>query len=166
MFGSAAYKKDLDAVRTAVAARDAQWTRLIAFWAGGPGTATPAGIWQDRLWDETHGLALGSDDRRYADTQAVLAQTIADAAAEAWKVKFVYWTARPTMIDATIATSFANPPFPSYVSAHATMSAAAAEVLSAFVPTKAERDVRKVCANEAEGDERKEEWLVYRHGAR
>lgn len=138
VFGSGAYTKDLNAVRAAVAARDAQWTRLIAFWSGGPGTATPAGIWQDRLWDETREMPLGSHDRRYADTQAVLAQTIADAAAEAWKVKFTHWTARPTMIDATIATSFANPPFPAYVSGHATMSSAAAEVLSAFVPTKAD----------------------------
>ncbi len=64
----------------------------------------------------------------------ILSQTIADAFIEAWKIKYTYWTKRPSMVDTTISTSMPNPSFPSYVSGHATISRAGSEVLSVMFP--------------------------------
>lgn len=144
--GTAALRRELAGVRRATAARDARWLALIRYWAGGPGTQTPAGIWQDRLWVETRATPLGRDDRAYATTQAVLAMTIADAFMESWKVKYRWWTARPSMLDGTLRLAIKNPPFPSYPSGHSTISSAAAEVLSAMVPARTavwRRDARR-----------------------
>ena len=137
VFGTAVYEDELFKVKRAVERRDLAWVNHINFWGGVPGTATPAGIWLDRLWTETHDT-LGTDDAAYARTQKILAQTLADAFIECWRVKYTYWTARPDMVDAQIDTAMANPPFPGYVSGHATVSAAAATVLARLVPDRAD----------------------------
>jgi membrane-associated phospholipid phosphatase len=66
----------------------------------------------------------------------ILSQTLADAFIECWKVKYTYWTKRPDMVGKNIQTAMDNPPFPSYVSGHSTISAAAATVLANFFPKK------------------------------
>jgi membrane-associated phospholipid phosphatase len=40
------------------------------------------------------------------------------------------------MVDTSLPLAMNNPPFPAYVSGHSTVSAAAAEILSAIVPSK------------------------------
>jgi membrane-associated phospholipid phosphatase len=72
--------------------------------------------------------------------QMRLAQTLADAFMECWKVKYIYQTKRPDMTDKTIQEVLAmpNPPFPSYVSGHSTISFAGAEILAHFFPNKRE----------------------------
>jgi len=135
-FGSARYQAQLQRVRNFVARRDAAWVAKINFWGGTPGTEGPSGIWQNVLWSETGTSSLAANDQRYAQVQAVLAEAIADAFMECWKVKYVYWTARPDMVDPTIKTAMDDPPFPGYVSGHSTISAAAARVLGSLVPAK------------------------------
>ena len=63
-----------------------------------------------------------------------LTQTIADAFISCWNAKFTYWTKRPNMRDASIATIIPTPNFPSYPSGHSTISSAAAVVLDHFFP--------------------------------
>lgn len=63
----------------------------------------------------------------------------ADAFIAAWHVKFKHWTQRPVhAIGERLVPGFLpyllTPPFPAYVSGHATASGAAAEVLSAYFP--------------------------------
>ena len=110
-------------------------SRIIDFWAGVAGTQTPSGIWQDRLFAEA-GSRLGTRDAAYASAQAALAQGLSDAFDECWKVKYRWWTARPSMVDPSLPLAMKNPPFPAYVSGHSTVSAAAAEILSVVVPSK------------------------------
>jgi len=59
---------------------------------------------------------------------------IADAEIAAWDGKYTYWTARPITIDPDLDVQFPTPPFPSYPSAHSTVSNAAAVVLAHLFP--------------------------------
>ena len=134
--GTTEHDRQLAIVRQAALLRDARWADRINFWGGTPGTNTPSGIWQDVLWSEVRDDSLARSDQEYAHIQSILAQTIADAFIETWKVKYTYWTARPDMIDPTIRTAMKDPRFPGYVSGHSTISAAAAMVLLALVPSR------------------------------
>ncbi len=141
-YGSPRDKAELSKVAIAVQSRDAAWIAKINFWGGAPGTETPAGVWQKQLY-----AVLGQDisarrvqgDRAYARAQALLAQVIADAFIECWRVKFRFWTARPSERIPNLPIAMADPPFPAYPSGHAAVSAAAAEVLSALAPQFAPR---------------------------
>ena len=133
-YDSAEFNAQLTAVANAARARDAQWVSAINYWGGVPGTEGPSGIWLNQLWKRVQTDAIAKDDKQYARTQAVLAQTLADAFMECWKVKYTYWTARPDMVNPLIKTAMANPPFPGYVSGHSTISSAAATVLGVMVP--------------------------------
>jgi hypothetical protein len=105
----------------------------IDFWAGSPGTESPAGIWQNRLFSVTSKYSLS--DKEYSYAQMILAQSLADAFMECWKVKYTYWTKRPSMSDKSITFIWLNNPnFPSYVSGHATVSFTAATILSTLFP--------------------------------
>lgn len=132
--GTDAYAEQQRIVAAAVRRRDAHWQQVIEFWGGAPGTQAPAGIWLDRLWSAGRTGALATDDLALARAQSALARTVADAFMECWKVKFTYWTARPSMVDPSISLAMANPAFPGYVSGHSTVSAAAASVLSMLLP--------------------------------
>lgn len=135
--GSQQDKFELQAVKQASLSRTGDQVNKINFWGGTPGTEGPAGIWQNQLYRTLHS-DLPKDplkaDAIYASLQQNLAQTISDGFMECWKVKYTYWTARPNMRDKTIKTAMPNPPFPSYVSGHSTISKAAADVLSVMVP--------------------------------
>lgn len=136
-YNSVEDKKQLEIVTNAVKNRnDKEWLPKIEFWAGGPGTEAPLGIWLNRLYDET--MDQNISDMQYARYQKILTQTVADAFMECWKVKFMYWTARPSMRMEQLSTTQNNPNFPSYLSGHSTISRAAAEVLSKLVPEKSE----------------------------
>ena len=131
------YEQQKQGVQEASARRDATWTSIITFWAGAPGTEGPSGIWLNRLWTVTQGTKLAKNDLAYARTQKALSQTVADAFMECWKVKYTYWTERPDMAIPGLVTGMKNPPFPSYLSGHSTVSAAAATVLGKLIPSQA-----------------------------
>ena len=131
-----AYAAQIAATKKASAERTTADGALINFWGGTPGTETPSGIWLNRYRDVI-GNNL-SDEAKRASDYALLSQTLADSFMECWKVKYTYWTERPDMADASIKTAMNNPPFPGYVSGHSTISRAAAEVLGALYPEKAE----------------------------
>lgn len=51
--------------------------------------------------------------------------------------KYAYWAIRPSQLDPTLTTLFANPNHPSYPSAHATLSTGLTDVLAYLFPTRA-----------------------------
>ncbi len=132
LYGSDEYQRALHRVKTATINRTPSQETLIAYWAGVTGTETPAGIWQNKLWDIAKNDSL--TDTQYAWAQMILAEGIADAFMECWDVKYTYWTKRPSMVDPSIKLSFPNPNFPSYVSGHATISYTASTLLARMFP--------------------------------
>lgn len=136
-YKSEEYLQALEQVRVASENRTPEQGAAVNFWGGIPGTAQPAGIWLDQLFNYSKKYDLTNEE--YAYVQMVLAQTLFDAFVECWKVKFTYWTKRPDMAINTIDTAMPNPPFPSYLSGHSTISFAAATVLAKFFPKDAEK---------------------------
>lgn len=132
------FSESLAQVKEAASTRTLEQGAMVNFWGGIPGTEGPSGIWLNRLDYYSKNYKLS--DKEYAYAQMILAQAIADSFMECWKVKYIYQTKRPDMVDKKITPilAMANPPFPSYVSGHSTISFTAATVLSALFP--ADRD--------------------------
>jgi membrane-associated phospholipid phosphatase len=66
-----------------------------------------------------------------------------DAFIACWHTKYKWWTVRPITVirerhDPGFLSHLITPPFPSYVSGHATASAAAEVVLAHFFPERAD----------------------------
>ena len=132
---SPAWAAELATVQEAVARRTPEQTAAVRFWAGGPGTVTPAGLWTliARALIVRDGLDLPHASRVLALT--TIAMT--DAFVCCWDAKYAYWSERPITADPTLAVLIPTPPFPSYTSGHATISAAAASVLGHLFPADA-----------------------------
>jgi hypothetical protein len=114
--------------------------RIADDWNLGQGSVTPAGVWniKARALLERQGL----DQAQSARVLAVLNIAMADAAVACWRAKYAYWTQRPVTairerLDPDWLPHLLTPSFPSYVSNHAVMSGAAAEVLAAYFPDSA-----------------------------
>jgi membrane-associated phospholipid phosphatase len=128
VFGTPAYASQVSAVREAVARRTMAQARAAEFWQ-----SAAASI----VWDN---FAIGLISRNGLDLPhaaralALTAIAIADAEVAAWDGKYAYWTARPITVDPELDVLFDTPPFPSYPSAHATVSNAAAVVLAHLFP--------------------------------
>src|SRR5829696_476060 len=130
-FESPAWRSQLDAVREAVSGRTFEQARMAAFWQGSAASTE----WNNFAIDliSRHGLDLPHAAR----VLALTAIAIADAEVAAWDGKFTYWTARPITIDPDLDVQFPTPTFPSYPSAHATVSNDAAVVLTHLFPNDA-----------------------------
>jgi hypothetical protein len=131
--GSAADLAQVAGVRAASqrALSDVEKTN-IAYWAGGPGTKTIAGVWlqiaSDRL--ELTGATLP----RVLFVRSVVAMAAADASIAAMDSKYTWWAKRPFARDATLQTFLPTPSTPSYPSDSIAVSAAAARVLAVLLP--------------------------------
>ena len=123
--------------------------REAAFaWNLESGSITPPGVWMQHTLAQL--LATPSSAEmpsvpfeRCASILAMVSAAMHDAFIACWGVKFRDWSERPiTAIRRELDKSFApivvTPSFPSYVSGHATVSGAAAAVLSAVWPQRAE----------------------------
>lgn len=136
------HKLSLEKVKEAASTRTLEQGAMVNFWGGIPGTEGPSGIWLNRLsyYSENYNLS----DKQYAYAQMILAKALADSFMECWKVKFTYQTKRPDMVDPEITPllAMANPPFPSYLSGHSTISFTAATVLGAMFPDDKEKLVQ------------------------
>jgi hypothetical protein len=132
---------ELAKVQYAVNNRRIEDLPSIYFWQGASGftkgvnhdNISPAGVWQNVLSVE-EGSRLS--DAEYAQAQKILAQSIADSFIYTWQVKYTYYTQRPSMRIKDLNIAIGDPPFPSYMSGHSTISATAAVVLSALFPDK------------------------------
>jgi membrane-associated phospholipid phosphatase len=124
----------LDARRQLTPAqREAAW-----FWNLDAGSVTPAGVWlQLALQALTERPDIGTPAR--LELLAAMGMAMHDAFIHCWRIKLRDWSERPvTAIRRTLDPSFdpllVTPGFPGYVSGHATVSAAAAEVLAQHLP--------------------------------
>jgi membrane-associated phospholipid phosphatase len=134
-YGSPAWQAELAAVQEAIARRTPEQEAAVLFWAGGPGTATPAGLWTGIARDLV--VRGGLDLPHAARVLALTSVALADAFVCCWDAKYAYWTARPITADPTLDVLIPTPPFPSYTSGHATASAAASAVLGHLFPDQA-----------------------------
>jgi membrane-associated phospholipid phosphatase len=127
-YGTPGYASQLSAVQEAVARRTMAQERAANFWQG----AAASIVWDNFAIDliSRNGLDLPNAARVLAMT----AIAIADAEVAAWDGKYAYWTARPITIDPDLDVLYPTPPFPSYPSAHSTVSNAAAVALAHLFP--------------------------------
>jgi hypothetical protein len=119
-----------------------QQKQLADDWHLDKGSVTPAGVWNRhalQLLESSVGAAVPT-----ARVLAAVNVAMYDALVAAWHVKYTYWTMRPVTAirqryDPEFLPYLITPPFPSYVSGHASVSGAAAEVLSHYFPERAEQ---------------------------
>jgi PAP2 superfamily len=150
---SPAYTVAFDEVKSLGArdstARTAQQTEIARFWAGGPGTFTSGGYWNQIAQEVavSHGNSLVENARLFA----LLNLAQADAYFAVWDAKYAYNFWRPvtairaadtdgnpdTVQDSTWTPLLVTPNHPSYISGHSGHSAAAAAALAAFFGTDA-----------------------------
>lgn len=150
-FASERYIKDLWEVLAVSRdqSTDAQ-KKTALFWADGRGSVTPAGHWNQIALK----LVKDSDlsDSEIVRLFAQLNMALADAFIAAWDAKYAYWTLRPVtaakkLLGIDWSPMILTPPFPSYVSGHASFSGAASVVLSAYLPKR--KDELAAMAEEA-----------------
>lgn len=131
-FRSPAWQAELVAVQEAVVRRTPEQEETVRFWAGGPGTVTPAGLWMEIARDLI--VRDGLDAPHAARVLALTSVALTDGFICCWDAKYTYWTARPITADPTLDVLIPTPPFPSYTSGHSTISTAAATVLGYLFP--------------------------------
>jgi len=140
-YGSKQFWAEVDEVRRVAAALTPEQKRIAEDWNLYLGSVTPGGVWN--LHAKKLVLEAGMDPEQTARVFGVLNVAMMDAFITCWHAKFKWWLERPvTVIREKLDPSFLphviTPAFPSYVSAHSTVSGAAAEVLAAFFPSHAE----------------------------
>jgi membrane-associated phospholipid phosphatase len=131
--------------------RTAEQTEIALFWADGAGTATPPGHWNLILSHLTCDCDEFENLTDMTRNFALLNTAMADAGIAAWESKWFFDFWRPitaiqranedhngkTVDDQSWVPLLPTPPFPAYVSGHATFSAAAAMIMESIfgVPT-------------------------------
>jgi membrane-associated phospholipid phosphatase len=144
-YRSPAWEAELAGVQEAVTRRTPAQEAAVQFWAGGPGTATPAGMWIEIARDLI--VRDGLDALHAARVLALISVAMADGFICCWDAKYTYWTERPITADPSLDVLIPTPPFPSYTSGHSTISTAAATVLGHLFP--ADEDALLERADEA-----------------
>jgi len=134
-YQSPAWLAELVGAQEAVARRTPEQEAAVRFWAGGPGTVTPAGLWIEIARDLI--VRDGLDAAHAARVLALVSVAMADGFICCWDAKYTYWTERPITADPSLDVLISTPPFPSYTSGHATASTAAATVLEYLFPDDA-----------------------------
>jgi membrane-associated phospholipid phosphatase len=132
-------EEQLAELRAAQAALTEARRELARHWEGGAGTVTVAGSWAQIAAGQVAEGGLGT--AQAAAVYGALGVALHDATVAAWGSKYHYWAARPAQILGAAEPSWqpllTTPPYPSYPSAHAAVSGAAAGVLAAFFPDAA-----------------------------
>ena len=139
-YGSALHRAEVEEVLRVARQLTPAQRQLALEWNLDLGTVTPAGVWNR----QARRLAVDSamDQAQTVRLLAALNVAMADAFIACWQAKYQWWSERPvTVIRRELQADFLpliiTPPFPSYVSGHATASGAAATVLAAFFPPRA-----------------------------
>ena len=135
-FGSAKFLAALAEVRQISDTRTAKQLAIAKLWADGPGTATPAGHWNQIACEIL--IREEADASFAARLLSLLNRAMMDAGICCWDSKYFYWLLRPSQADPLITTPVGLPNFPSYTSGHSTFSAAAATVIGGLLPSTAE----------------------------
>lgn len=135
--GSAIWREHMAEVQRVGQSTTPEQKMAAQRWNLDAGSVTPPGVWNIvvREYLAQHPLPPAQHHR----TLALLNMAMHDALVAAWRVKLTHWTERPYTairreIDPTFEPLVPTPPFPGYVSGHATVSGAAAGVLSVLLP--------------------------------
>ena len=141
-FGGAQWLAEVQQVYDVSQRLTAEQKAIALYWADGAGTVTPPGHWNKVALELIREQGLTTPQA--ARVLAALNTAQADAFIASWDAKYAYWTMRPVtairmLIDPSWSPLITTPPFPSYVSGHATTSGAASIVLGHFFPAEAER---------------------------
>jgi membrane-associated phospholipid phosphatase len=139
--GSDEYIRQVREVMEVVNGLTDEQRRIAQFWADGAGTVTPPGHWNQIAQELL--LRDNVNTPRAARIMAYLNTAQADAFVACWNNKFTYWSARPItevrrLFNGSWTPPLETPPFPGYISGHATTSGAASEVLAYFFKSDAE----------------------------
>lgn len=139
-FGSKRYMAAVQEVKDIADQLTAEQQRIAKYWVDGSGSVTPAGHWIQITIDAITQYQV--DEVAAARLLAVMSMGLADAYIAAWDTKYAYWTARPvtsirTLLGVNFKSYILTPPFPSYISGHATFSGMASEVLARLFPKDA-----------------------------
>lgn len=131
------WQLQLSEVKKARAEITEEQKKAVVFWAGGPGTITPPGLWLDAannyMWE--HNIPLEKE----LLVRSTLAMATADSIAAVFDSKYTYAQKRPFMRDHTIQTVMPTPNHPSYPAGHSAISGAAAVVLDHYFPENAKQ---------------------------
>jgi hypothetical protein len=135
-FGSTEFETALAEIRELSITRTPEQVGIATFWALNPGTVTPPGFWLEVASELI--TSNGLSEREATHVYALVSATVFDAQIGCWDAKLTYWVIRPWQADPaiTVIPSIGKPNHPAYPSGHSCLSAAAAEVLSAFFPEK------------------------------
>ena len=140
-YDSPAYWAEVEEVRRVAAALTPQQKKIAEDWHLDAGSVTPAGVWN--LHARRVALDAKLDMVQTTRLFAALNSAMMDAFVACWHAKLKWWTQRPISAirdkyDPQFLPYIVTPPFPSYVSGHASASGAASSVLGAFFPATAE----------------------------
>jgi len=129
--------KQLALVKDALANITETQRQSVIFWAGNPGTKTPPGQWiqitDDYLRDQ------GISVEQSLIVRSALSAAVADAVIAVFDSKYTHFLKRPFMMDGSIITIMPTPNHPSYPAGHATLSSAAATILSHYFPAESKK---------------------------
>jgi hypothetical protein len=125
--------EQLDEVRNALAAITDEQRARVVFWAGGPGTKTPPGMWLNIA--DQYMKQQETELETVVGVHADLMTAIADSVIAVFDSKYYYQQKRPFAYDATLKTVMPTPNHPSYPAGHAAISGAAYSVLMHHFPT-------------------------------
>jgi hypothetical protein len=135
--GSEEFRKDVDELKRIKENLTIEQRRIANFWNDGLNTYTPPGHW-NRIAKETV-VKNRLSPVKTAQVFAYMNMSIMDAGISCWDAKYYYHYPRPIQTIPEFKTILGTPNFPAYTSGHATFSAAAAEVLSYFFPSEAQK---------------------------
>lgn len=142
--GSAEDLRDVAEVSRVALTRTSQQVAIVHKWAA----FSPSSVWNSQLIvmvDKRHLDPLAS-----ARAFAFMNVAMYDAFVCCWKSKYTYWSARPIQRSPNLTTVIPTPNFPTYVSGHSTISAAAASILTTLFPDQGlyfEREATEAAAS-------------------
>ncbi len=139
-YDSPEFWKEVEEVRRTADSLTPAQKAIADAWNLDRGTVTPAGVWNLKAADLARGGKLSPPEsvRLFASLNVAMM----DAFIACWHAKYKWWTVRPVSVirdryDPEFLSYLITPPFPSYVSGHATASGAAEVVLARFFPKSA-----------------------------
>ncbi len=130
----AAWAEQTQEVKKQIAQLSMEQKKSLIYWAGGPGTISPPGIWLVIARDYMQHINLSL--KKQLEVRTLLAMTLADAFIAVFDSKYTYFQRRPFMRDASIQPTMPTPNHPSYPSAHSAISSSAAVILSYYFPER------------------------------
>ena len=138
--GSKRFEADLHEIYAVSQSLTIEQQEIASFWEDKLGSLTPPGHWVAIALQLVRSYGLSTPNA--ALLFATLNTAQADAFIATWDAKYTYWAIRPISavrkeLDANWSPYIYTPPFPSYVSGHATTSGAASQVLAYFFPGNA-----------------------------